>query len=402
MSGGFSAVRVSERVWWVGAVDWSTRDFHGYLTSRGTTYNAYLIKAGKVTLVDTVKPPFLGEMMARISSVIPDGKVDCIISNHSEMDHSGSLAEAAKLLHPAKILASANGVKALQSHFHGAVEAAAVADGESLDLGGARATFIETKMIHWPDSMMTYLHDDRLLFSQDGFGMHLASGERFADELPGDVLLYEGAKYFANILMPLSPLIEKLLERVRKLNLPIEVIAPDHGPVWRRDVMRMPELYAAWAAQRPTRSAVVVFDTMWGSTDLMARAVAEGLAAGGSPARVCPLRASHRSDVATELLGAGALLVGSPTMNNQVFPTVADAMCYLEGLRPRNRLCAAFGSYGWSGEATKLLAAQLERMKMEKVCEPLRVNYVPDGSALAECRKLGETVAAKLRERCGA
>lgn len=398
----FEAVKISDRVFWVGAVDWAIRDFHGYKTSRGTTYNAYLVLAEKVTLIDTVKKPFRDEMLARVASVVDPAKIEYVVSQHSEMDHSGCLSEVIETVRPDKVFASANGVKALRDHFHLDQEITCVKDGEKLSLGDMELTFLETKMLHWPDSMMSYLAGEGLVFSQDGFGMHLASSERFDDELDASVMEQEAAKYFANIMLPFSPLVTRLLDRIAGLGLDISMIAPDHGPVWRKDVTGIIARWRKWAAQKPTMKAAVVYDTMWQSTALMARLIAEGLVAGGASARLCPLSASHRTEVATEVLGAGALLVGSPTINNQMFPTVADCLTYLKGLKPKNLVGAAFGSYGWSGEAVKLVQTELDAMKVERAAEPLRVKYVPDEAALAKCRELGLAVAKVLAEKCSA
>lgn len=390
----FEAARISDRVYWVGAIDWAVRDFHGYATSRGTTYNAYLILADKVTLVDTVKAPFAAEMMARIASVVEPSKIDYILSNHSEMDHTGCLPEAIAAARPQKVFASANGAKALEAHFHLGGGITAVRDGETLDLGGAAVTCVETRMLHWPDSMVSYLAGDEVLFSQDGFGQHLASTERWADEVPREVLRHEAAKYFANILMPFSGLVARLVAKLREMNLPLKVIAPDHGPAYRKDLGWIVDLWDQWAAQKRGRGAVVTFDTMWQSTARMASAVAEGLAAGGAAGvKVMPLGSDHRSDVATELLDAGALVVGSPTINNQMFPTVADLLVYLEGLKPKGLTGAAFGSYGWSGEAVAKIEEVLGRMKVTLAAAGLKVPYVPDAAALAACRDLGRAVA---------
>jgi len=402
MAESLRAVRVTDRVYWVGARDWEVREFHGYRTSRGTTYNAFLVLADKVTLVDTVKAPHRREMMARIRSVIEPTKIDYIISNHSEMDHSGCLPETIAAVKPEKVFASANGVRALEAHFHmgGGVEA--VKNGSTLSLGNMHVTFVETKMLHWPDSMVSYLAEEKILFSQDAFGQHLASQTLWADEVPQEILYEEAAKYYANILLPFSPLVAKTVPALKAMNLALEVLAPDHGPLYRKDHGWIMDLYGRWAEQKPTRKALVVFDTMWESDALMAEAVAEGLAAGGArPVKVLPLRSSHRSDVATEILEAGALVVGSPTMNNTLFPTVADVLCYLEGLKRKNLLGAAFGSYGWSGEAVGKLEEWLQRMGVRLVAEGVKVRYVPDSEALAKCRALGETVARKLGEASG-
>ena len=396
----FKAIKVSDKVYWVGAIDWAIRDFHGYLTSRGTTYNAYLIMADKIILIDTVKSPFREEMLSRIASLINPAEISYIISNHSEMDHSGSLPQVIKEVKPEKVFASVNGVKALSDHFHLDQEILAVREGESISLGNINLTFVETKMLHWPDSMFTYLAEDALLFSQDGFGMHLASSERFADEIDEETLKHEAAKYYANILLPLSSLVTKLLEKVGKLGINIKILAPDHGPIWRKDLSKIMELYKKWAAQKPSKKAVVAYDTMWQSTALMAQALSEGLAAGGAKVKQMPLKSHHRSDVATEILDAGALLVGSPTLNNNMFPTVADLLTYLKGLKPKNMIGAAFGSYGWSGEAVAQMTDILKGMKINLIEEGLKVKYVPDKDALSQCYSLGAQVAQKLKEIC--
>jgi flavorubredoxin len=400
MSGVFKAARVTDHVYWVGAIDWAIRDFHGYLTSRGSTYNAYLILADKITLVDTVKRPFREEMLSRIASVIDPGDITYIISNHSEMDHSGCLPEVIQAVKPEKVFASVMGANALAEHFHLDREIVAVKDGESINLGNMNVSFVETRMLHWPDSMFTYLAEDGVLFSQDAFSMHLASSERFDDEISDDILDYEAARYFANILLPLSSAVVKCLEKMRSLDITMRIVATDHGPIWRKDVNRIVELYSRWAAQKPTKKAVVAYDTMWQSTAMMARAIGEGLKAGGADAKLMPLRACHRSDVATEILDAGALLVGTPTLNNNLFPTVADALTYLKGLKPRNLIGAAFGSYGWSGEAVGQVEDVLRGMKVELVGESIKAKYVPDDEALARCYSQGMLVAEKLRELC--
>ncbi len=396
MKGPFEAVEVSENVYWVGAIDWHLRDFHGYATERGSTYNAYLIMADKITLVDTVKASFIDEMLSRIASVVSPDKIDYVISNHSEMDHSGALPAVMHRLKPEKVFASANGVAALDAHFHKGVAATAVADGETVSLGNANVTFYETRMLHWPDSMFTFLDKGGVLFSQDALGMHLASAERFADEIDGSILEIEAKKYFANILTPFSALVTDLLERVGELDLPIRCIAPDHGPIFRRDLSWILELYAKCAAQIPTNGTVIVYDTMWGSTDKMGRAIAEGVLEAGGTVELFNMSVAHRSDVATAVLDAGALVVGSPTINGMLFPTIAGLLSSLRGLRPKNLVGAAFGSYGWSGEAVGQIEETLAAMSVERVSDSINVNYVPTNEDLAKCRELGKQVAARL------
>ena len=400
MKEAFRARKISDHVYWVGAIDWNIRDFHGYDTPRGSTYNAYLILADKITLIDTVKLSFKAEMLARIASVIDPEDISYIISNHSEMDHSGSLPQTIEAVKPEKVFASVVGAKTLASQLYMDTEILTLKEGDSLSLGNLNLSFMETKMLHWPDSMVTYLNEDNLLFSQDAFGMHLASNERYADEIDDDILEYEGEKYFANILLPYSNLVIRLLDKVGKSGLEINIVAPDHGPIWRKDINKIVEFYSKWAVQKPTRKAVVAYDTMWGSTDIMARAIGEGLAAGGATVRVMSLKACGRSDIVTEVLGAGALLMGSPTINNGMFPTVADILCYLKGLKPKNLIGTAFGSYGWTGEAVGQIKDALTEMKVDLVAEPIKIRYVPDGEVLEQCFNLGKQVALELIKRC--
>ena len=404
MGEAFEAIRVTDNVYWVGAIDWDIRDFHGYLTERGTTYNAFLILADKITLIDTVKAPFFDEMMARIASVIEPQKIDYMVSNHAEMDHSGAIEPTARMVEPVKIFASKMGVKALDAHYSMGRHITAVADGDTLDLGGAKLSFIETRMCHWPDSMFSYLHEDKLLFSQDAFGMHLAGTERFAEEVDQGVLDHEFAKYYANILLHLGRFVARTIDKIGEMGLDLSIVAPDHGPIFRRaeDVGRIVDRYVQWGLQKPTNKAVIVYDTMWDSTAKMAHAVGEGVAAGGSVVKLMSMKSSHRSDVITELFDAGALIVGSPTLNNDLLPTIADVMCSLRGLSPRNLIGAAFGSFGWSGQAPKLLHAMLTDMDVETVAEPLRVNYIPTEEDLQQCHQLGETIAKRLQETCNA
>lgn len=394
------AVKVSEHVYWVGAIDWDLREFHGYSTSRGSSYNAYLIMADKITLVETVKAPFKDELLRRISSVVDPKDIDYIVSGHSEMDHSGLIPFMVEHVRPEKVFASVMGEKALKDHFHMDCPITAVKDGETISLGDLELKFIETRMLHWPDSMFTYLGSDRLLFSQDAFGMHLASGERFADEVAENIVNEETAKYYANILLPYSNFVTKLIERWKKLGLKADIIATDHGPIWRDGGAKIIPMYEKWAAQYPERKAVIVFDTMWRSTETMAASISDGLISEGIKTVVLPLAAANRSEVAQHILDAGALVVGSPTLNNNIFPSVMDALIYLKGLRPRNKIGAVFGSYGWGGESIDRLAEFLKEMGVNLVSDGLKVRYVPTESDLARCFELGRDLAARLKEIC--
>lgn len=392
----YRAVPITEKVYWVGAIDWTLRDFHGYTTRRGTTYNAYLILADKVTLVDTVKKPFKDELLARVASIVDPRQIEVIVSNHSEMDHSGCLEEVIREIQPREVYASPMGVKTLAEHFPTLTGISHVSDGQSISLGNMTLTVLETRMLHWPDSMFSYLREEQVLFSQDAFGMHLATQERFDDEIDPAMLDYEAATYFANILLPYAGLVTNLLERVARSGLTYRIIAPDHGPMWRRDKERIVELYGRWARQIPKRKAVVLYGTMWHSTEAMARCIGEGLSSEGIKVQVMSTDTSHRSDVVYEVLDAGALVVGTSTLNNNMLPAVADVLTYLKGLKPINLIGAAFGSYGWSGEGALQVAEILKGMKVELTEEPLRVKYVPTPADLVACRELGVKLAQRL------
>ena len=399
MSGPFKAIPISDHVHWVGAIDWNVRDFHGYMTKRGSTYNAYLILADRITLMDTVKAPFREEMMARIASVANPADIQYIISNHSEMDHSGCLAEVIARVNPEKVFTSVMGAKTLKEILHSDQALTPLKDGDSLSLGNLTLTFMETRMLHWPDSMFSYLAEEQLLFAQDAFGMHLASSQRFDDEVDPAILRYEAATYFANILTPYAALVTKLLARVADAGLKLRIIAPDHGPVWRKDIPGILGRYADWAERKPSRKAVVVYGTMWHSTEKMALAITEGLRNGGVDVKLMSMDVCHRSDVAYEVLDAAALIVGSSTLNNNLLPGMADILTYLKGLKPRNLMGAAFGSYGWSGEAPRQIQEMLTEFKVDLLAEPVQTRHVPDPSVLARCYDLGRTIAEKICQK---
>jgi flavorubredoxin len=402
-NGVYNAIKICDHVYWVGALDWNIRDFHGYLTRRGSTYNAYLILADKATLIDTVKAPFREEMMARIASLIDPHSIRCIVSNHTELDHSGSLPAVIAELRPDEVYASTVGAKALREHFTIPGVITPVKDGQSVSLGNMTLTFLETRMLHWPDSMFSYLADEQVLFSQDAFGMHFCGEERFAEEIDKSTLRYEAATYYANIILPYSPLVLKLIERVKTSGLAFKIVAPDHGPIWRRpeDIASIIGNYGIWATQKPTDKAVVVYATMWHSTELMARAIAEGMAEKGAKVKVMSIDHVHRSDVMYELLDAGGIAVGSPTLNNNMMPQMADIMTYMKGLRPQNLIGAAFGSYGWSGEAAGQLEEMLTGMKCDVVAPFLRTRHVPDNAVLGQCRNLGNLMGERLTQDDG-
>ena len=389
-------IEIVKNIYWVGAVDWNVRDFHGYSTDSGTTYNAYLIMDEKVTLIDTVKKEFADDLINMISQIIDPEKIDYVISNHTEMDHSGGLPRVMHKIGEGKPLyCSKMGLKNLSRHFKQKWNYQPVEDGGELSLGKRTLSFIETRMLHWPDSMFTYVKDDGLLFSSDAYGQHYAGPERFDDEI-GNAIMPYAMKYFANILLLYSPLILKLIDQVKKPGFSIDMICPDHGIMWRNAPAKIINAYVEWATQKPTKKAVVVYDTMWHSTEKMAMAIVAGLSEEGVQATPMHLRSCHRSDIITEILDAGAVIVGSPTLNNGFFPTVSAFLTYMKGLKPKNKIAAAFGSYGWSGEAVKLINKQLEEMKFKLVDPGVKIQYIPDDQGIDSCYQLGKSIGKAL------
>ncbi len=393
-------VKITDKIYWVGALDYDIRDFHGYRTSDGSTYNAYLVMDEKITLIDTVKGPFVPEMISRISKLVDPAKIDQVVSNHAEFDHSGGLPWAMSHIGFSKpVYTSKMGEKALQAQLHDArLNLKPVASGDTLSLGKLSLKFLETRMVHWPDSMFSFCPEEGVLFSQDAFGMHLATSRRFADEVGRNVWGYEALKYYANILTPYSAVIAKLLETVVSSGLlaQVKIICPDHGLIWRKNLGEIVGLYQKWVKQEPTRKAVVVYDTMWKSTEKMAMELTDALGAEGVLVKLMSMKYNHRSDVVTELMNAGALLMGSPTLNNDIYPTLAEVLCYARGLKFQNKVGAAFGSYGWSGEAAKMVQTALADMKYTLPSPEVRIQWVPGEAALAPVRELAKAVAAAL------
>lgn len=400
MKKNLKAEQVAPHIWAVGAIDWNVRNFHGYQTVRGSTYNAFLVMDEKITLIDTVKAPFADDLLARITSVVDPEKIDYVVSNHSEPDHSGALPRILEAVKPEKLFASVAGAKTLKAYY--GIDAEVVKTGDSVSLGKGKLAFVDTKMLHWPDSMVSYYDLDKALFSQDAFGMHLAGSRLWADEYDGSILEQEARKYFANILNVQAPKVASLIESLPGLGLDIELMLPDHGPLWRGDWNWIVELYRDCALQKYRKRAFVAYSTMWGSTRILADALADGIRERGIEVAVTDLAVSDRSAVMTEVANSGIIAFGAPTMNNQMYPAMADALCYVKGLRPKNKLGFAFGSYGWSGEGAKQIAAELEAMGVEQPVAPIQAKYMPTEAELDAVRQAGVTLAdallAKLAE----
>ncbi|SHK45184.1 Flavorubredoxin [Selenomonas ruminantium] len=379
------ALEIQKGIYWVGAIDWSMRSFHGYQTGRGTTYNAYLIIDDKITLIDTVKESFAEELLARIQSVIDPSRIDYIISSHVEPDHSGALPFMMKHCPQAKIVTSLpNGAKGLKAHY-GDLPYQGVKAGDSLSIGSRTLQFVPTPMLHWPDSMVTYCPEEQILFSNDAFGEHLASSQRFDDEVDLSTLMYECQKYYANILMLYGRQAQTALKALSTLD--IKLIATGHGIIWRSHIPEIMAKYQQWSSCESEDRAVIVFDSMWHSTEKMARAIAEGFAQKNIPVGFYDIKENHLSDILTDILTAKYLAVGSPTINNQMMPTIASFLCYLKGLAPKNKKAFAFGSYGWGGQSIGLVEEELKACGCEIILDKIRLANVPTAEQLTEVTK---------------
>jgi flavorubredoxin len=392
------AVELKKGIYWVGAIDWNLRDFHGYVTGRGATYNSYLIIDEKVTLIDTVKAPFYQEMLDRIKEIIDPSKIDLLISNHLEPDHSGSIPQFVRDYPQAKIYTGKMAEKGFKKYFPG-IAFETVKTGDSLKLGKRTIQFIETPMIHWPDSIFSYIPEEELLFSMDGFGQHIATSGRFDDEVDMHNVMSEAGKYYANLLTHLSPLISTTLKKVAELNLAISMIAPSHGIIWRSHIPAIMEAYQRWSSGQTKKKIIIVYDTMWTSTEKLACQLADTTARHGIETKLMKLRDNHRSDVMAELLDASGLLLGSPTIHRNLFPTVADILCYMRGLKPGKKFAAAFGSYGWSGESVDLINSGLKEAGFDVIEPGVKALFAPDADEMAAVRKLAETMIERIDSR---
>ncbi len=386
-------------IYWVGAIDWDVRSFHGhtYTTKRGTTYNAYLIIDEKIALIDTVPGIFKDELIEKIKEIIPPEKIDYIIANHVESDHSGALPAIHKLCPKAKILGSAKCKDGLYKHYYQDWDFQIVKTGDKLKLGKKTLTFLEAPMLHWPDSMFTYVVEDALLMPNDAFGQHLASKERFADEVAQDALMDEATKYYANILWPLSGLVVKKIEEVVKLGIPIKMIAPSHGVIWRKDPMQIVNAYLSWGKNVTKEKIVVVYETMWNATKKMAQKIVEGIKAAGVDVLLYDIAESDPTDIAREMLDAKGFLIGSSTHDNDMLNNLAGFLHLVKGFRPKNRIAATFGSYGWAGGALKSIEETLKKGGMEISQPSISIKFMPDEDELKRCFEFGKDFAKRLK-----
>ena len=393
------AVKIKENVYWVGVIDWNVRDFHGYVTSRGTTYNNFLITDKKIALIDTVKYGFSDIMFERIRCLTDPEKIEVAVCNHIELDHAGCWDKVMDVAKNATLYITERGKQGLERYFDvTSWDIQVVKTGDSVKIGEKTLMFIETPMLHWPDSMMTYIPEDKLLISQDAFGQHWAQAVLFDDLVPQEVLEDAVIDYYANILMPFGRLIKAKLADIQKLGLEIDMIAPDHGVIWRKNPGKVIEMYQDMANGRAEEGVVIVYDTMWHSTEKMCRAVLDGILDEGMYAEVIKLRETPMSAAVKQFWKYRGLLVGTPTLNNVMFPTIAEFLQHLRGLRPESRIASAFGSYGWSGGGVKDAMQTLESMNLEVVEPGYEVKSRPKKQDYDAGYEFGRLFAQKVRE----
>ena len=393
-------IRLRENVDWVGYVDWNVRDFHSFDTTRGSTYNAYLVRDEKTALIDTVKEPFAEDLLRKIAAVCDPAQVDYVVCNHAEPDHAGGLPQVMRAMPGATLVCNKKCAAALAEHHDtSSWKVQTVDDGETLSLGNRTLQFINTPMVHWPESMFTYIAEEKLLFSMDAFGQHYATCQRFDDEVPLCSLMEEAKTYYANIVMPFGKQVAAVLKKAAGLE--IDVIAPSHGIIWRRHIPEILAAYDNWAAYRMKPKVLVLYDAMWESTAKMARAILDGSSREGVSAELIHVRRSNLTRIATEMLDAAAVAVGSPTMNRGMMPMMAAVLTYLKGLKPPGKAGFAFGSFGWGRGGPEEVDRWLREIGWEVLREPLRSKYRPDAAVLDECRAAGKLLAEKAEQLAG-
>ena len=393
--------KIKENVSWVGKIDWELRKFHGeeYSTHRGSSYNSYLIKEGKTALIDTVWGKFSGEFVENLKKEIPLEKIDFVIANHAESDHSGALPELMRHIPDTPIYCTSNGVKSLTGHYHQDWNFHVVKTGDKLSLGSKELIFIEAQMLHWPDSMMSYLTHDSILFSNDAFGQHIASERMYNDLVDQAELFQEAIKYYANILTPFSALVDKKIKEVLALNVPVDMICPSHGVIWRKDPLQIANQYLEWANAYAENQITIAYDSMWDGTRRMAEAIAKGIVEADPTVAVklFNIARSDKNDLITEIFKSKAVLVGSPTINKGILSAVAAILEEMKGLKFMNKKAAAFGCYGWSGEAVKIMTQHLSSAGFTVVDEGLRAMWNPVAKAMEICIEYGKKVAGLFK-----
>jgi flavorubredoxin len=389
-------VQLKKGIYWVGAVDWDIKNFHGYITHKGTTYNSYLLVSEKIAIVDTVKAPFYEIWVRHIKQYVDPKKIDYIISNHSEPDHSGSLAKFRKTEAPQATIISTERGRNILTKYYGNMQITTIKEMPEVSLGGKTINFVAVPMAHWPDSMVSYIPEDKILLSNDAFGQHLSSTGRFDDEVDQQKLWHEAEAYYANILMPLRSAVGRAITALK--DVPIEIIAPSHGVIWRKNLEKILNKYIQWVEGYTLPKVVIPYDSMWESTKKMAYAIAEGVASQNVECKVYNLTANHRSDVMTDILEAKAVIIGSPTLNNHVYPSVAEFLAYMRGLKPMNKIGASFGSYGWAGGARRFVEEQMRLAGIELIENDLDFAFKPTNEEWQIAYEFGVMIAKKVRE----
>ena len=389
--------KIKNNVYWVGKIDWELRKFHGneYSTNRGSTYNSYLIREEKNVLIDTVWMPFSKEFVKNLSKEIDLEKIDYVIANHAEIDHSGSLPELMERIPNTPIYCTANGVKSLKGHYHKDWNFKVVKTGDTLDLGnGKQLIFVEMRMLHWPDSMACYLTGDNILFSNDAFGQHYASEYMYNDLVDQDELFTECIKYYANILTPFSALVDKKIKEVLALNIPIDIIATSHGVIWRDNPTQIVEKYLAWANDYQENQITILYDTMWDGTKRMAEAITKGIREIDKKVNVklYHIAKTDKNDLITEIFKSRIILVGSPTIGGGILSGVAEILEMIKGMRFKNKKAASFGCYGWSGESIKVIKEHLEKSGFSVINDGIRALWNPDDESLEKCVEFGREI----------
>ncbi len=392
--------KINERITWVGKIDWELQKFHGeeYSTHRGSSYNSYLIQDEKVALIDTVWQPFDDEFVANLKKVIDLKKIDYIIANHAEVDHSGGLPELMKEIPNTPIYCTANGIKSLKGHYHQDWNFVPVKTGDTLDLGQGKLIFIEAPMLHWPDSMFEYYTKDEILFTNDAFGQHYASELMYNDLVDQAELYQEAVKYYANILTPFSPLVTKKIKEVLGFNVPVSMVCPSHGVIWRDHPTQIVEQYLKWADNYQEHQVTLLYDTMWDATKRMAEAIAEGIKSVDPTLNIKLFNVgkADKNDVISEVFKSKLVVAGSSTINNGILSAMAAILEIMKGLRFKNKKAAGFGSYGWSGESPKIMSKTLKECGFEILEDALGILWQPDEAALGQCRAYGVKLAEKL------
>ncbi len=391
-------IKVKNSVDWVGKIDWELRKFHGneYSTHRGSTYNSYLIREKKNILIDTVWKPYAKEYVENLKKEIELKKIDYIIANHAEIDHSGGLPELMLHIPEIPIYCTENGIKSLKGHYHKDWNFIPVKTGDKLDIGNGKSlVFVEMKMLHWPDSMATYLTGDNILFSNDAFGQHYASEFMFNDLVDQSELFSECIKYYANILTPFSSFVEKKINEVLALNLPIDIIATSHGVIWRDNPVQIVEKYLAWSKNYQENQITILYDTMWDGTKVMAENIALGIKKedGAVNIKLFSISKADKNDIITEIFKSRLILVGSPTIGKGITSATAGILEEIEGLKFKNKKAASFGCYGWSGESVSRINGLLEKAGFLLANQGIKCLWNPDDESIEKCVEFGRKIS---------